>query len=74
MRTLSAMLMGLVGVFGAFAVHSTQAQGFELNSADIAPGSTIEQAYAFNGFGCAGRTYRRLSPGTTRLLTLKVSR
>lgn len=55
MRTLSAMLMGLVGVFGAFAVHSTQAQGFELNSADIAPGSTIEQAYAFNGFGCAGQ-------------------
>lgn len=55
MRTLPAILMGLVGIFGAFAGYSVQAQGFELSSTDIAPGSTIKQVHAFNSFGCTGQ-------------------
>ena len=47
--------MGLVGVFGAFTGHAAQAQGFKLSGADITPGSSIKQAYAFNGFGCMGQ-------------------
>jgi len=55
MRTLTAIFMGLAGVMGAFTSHAASAQGFELSSPDIAPGSTIKQAFAFNDFGCTGQ-------------------
>lgn len=70
MRTLSAILLGLVGVFGAFTSHAAPAQDLELSSPDIAPGSTIKQAYAFSGFGCTGQntspaaTWHNLPAGT----------
>ena len=62
MRTLPAILIGLAGALGAFTSHAAPAQGFELSSPDIAPGSIIKQAYAFNGFGCTGQN---TSPATT---------
>jgi len=31
-----------------------QAAGFQLSSADIKPGSTIDKKFEFNGFGCSG--------------------
>lgn len=61
MRTLSAILMGLAGVFGTFTSHAAPPQGFELSSPDIAPDSIIKQAYTFNGFGCTGQN---ISPAT----------
>ena len=77
MRTLPAILIGLIGALGAFTSHAAPMQGFELSSPDIAPGSTIKQAYAFNGFGCVGQntspavTWRN-PPAGTRSFALMV--
>ena len=46
----------------ALLTTAANASAFELSSTDIQPGKTIEQKFAFNGFGCTGNN---VSPALT---------
>jgi Raf kinase inhibitor-like YbhB/YbcL family protein len=53
----SLTVIGAAAAFLAlpWSAPASSAQAFEIQSADIAAGQAIPQAFAFNGFGCTGQ-------------------